>query len=60
MNKLDGVSGILFAGATALMANETLGPVWSKVAAGVLALASYIVARLTPVKPSLALPPKSP
>jgi len=60
MNKLDGLSGFLFAGATALMANETFGPIWSKVGAGVLALASFIVARLTPVKAAAALPPKTP
>lgn len=59
MNKLDGLSGFLFTSAAALAAHETFGPIWSKVGAGALALAAYIVARLTPVKVAPALPPKS-
>lgn len=58
MNKLDGLSGTLFAGASALLASDTLGPIWSKIAAGALTLAAVIVARLTPVKAQPVLPPK--
>jgi hypothetical protein len=51
MNKLDGLSGSLMAGAATVTATEPFGPIWSKVAAGVLAVAAFFAARMTPVKP---------
>jgi len=58
MNKLDGFSGTLFAGATALLASDTFGPIWSKIAAGALTLVALLVARFTPVPSKPLLPPK--
>jgi hypothetical protein len=51
MNKLDSLS-VPIAGALAYVtASEPFGPVWSKVAAGVLAVVAWIIARKTPTKP---------
>lgn len=50
MNKLDALSALLMAGSASVTASETFGPVWSKIAAGALALAAFFVGRKTPVK----------
>ena len=51
MNKLDSLS-VPIAGALAYVTtSEPFGPVWSKVAAGVLAVIAWIIARKTPTKP---------
>ena len=51
VHQSDAISGTIATGVAYLLASEPFGPLWSKVAAGGLALAGWIVGRLTPVKP---------
>ena len=53
MNKLDALSVPLISAGQIVMANETFGPVWSKVIAGALSLLGFLVARKTPVAPKV-------